>query len=159
MQSVIHIVLVHPEIAPNTGNIARLCYGNNLRLHLIEPLGFHLDDTRMRRAGLDFWDKLDVSVHRDWETFVRAHPLAEQGHGRYFTARDGKSYWSLTYPDPVYLVFGAETSGFAASFKEAHRADLASIPMREPTGRSLNLSNAVAVAAYEAMRSIFTRSL
>lgn len=154
MQSDIHIVLVHPEIAPNTGNVARLCYGNRLRLHLIEPLGFHLDDTRMRRAGLDFWDRLDVSVHRDWEAFISQHPLAEKGHGRYFTARDGTSYWSLTMPNPVYLVFGAETTGFTPAFKAAHRQDLVSIPMREPTGRSLNLSNAVAVAAYEAMRTL-----
>jgi tRNA (cytidine/uridine-2'-O-)-methyltransferase len=148
----IHIVLLHPEIAPNTGNIARLCYGNQLKLHLIEPLGFRLDEARLRRAGLDFWEKLDVQVHKDWETFRGLHPLSETGHGRYFSARAGKPFWDWTFPEPCYLVFGAETTGFPIPFREAHENDLAHIPMREPTGRSLNLSNAVAVAAYEALR-------
>ncbi len=149
----IHIVLLHPEIAPNTGNIARLCYGNRLKLHLIEPLGFRLDAARLRRAGLDFWEKLDVRVHPDWMSFSKENPLCESGHGRYFSARAGTPFWELEFPNPCYLVFGAETTGFPIAFRDAHAQDLAHIPMREPSGRSLNLSNAVAVAAYEAMRS------
>ncbi len=151
----IHIVLRQPEIAPNTGNIARLCFGNQLKLHLIEPLGFRLDEARLRRAGLDFWDRLDLEVHRDWSEFIRRHPDAEAGHGLYFTTQAEATLWSLTFPEPVYLVFGSETSGFPPDFRLAHTKNLVTIPMRNKLeGRSLNLSNAVAVAAYEAMRQL-----
>jgi len=154
----IHIVLRQPEIAPNTGNIARLCYGNRFRLHLIEPLGFHLDSARLRRAGLDFWDRLDLQVHPDWAGFIEKNPSAESGDGFYFTTRGGKTFWTVDFPATVYLVFGSETSGFPQDFRDAHESYLTTIPMLEKTGRSLNLSNAVAVAAYEALRQSHSRA-
>jgi tRNA (cytidine/uridine-2'-O-)-methyltransferase len=151
--STIHIVLFQPEIPANTGNIIRLCFLNNLKLHLIEPLGFSLDDTALRRAGIDYWDKFqsEVEIHADWEAFVAKHPEAET-HALFFTAHTQKTFWEAEYPDPVYLVFGRETAGLPEHFHHQYSTRLVTIPKRSEEGRSLNLSNAVAVAAYEGMR-------
>lgn len=153
MNAAVHIVLFQPEIPANTGNIIRLCFLNNLRLHLIEPLGFSLDDAALRRAGIDYWDRFrdQVEIHPDWEAFLARHPEAVS-QALYFTARTPRSFWDIDYPDPVFLVFGRETAGLPASFHERYAERLVTIPKRNPEGRSLNLSNAVAVAAYEAMR-------
>ena len=149
----LHLVLFQPEIPANTGNIIRLCFLNDLRLHLIEPLGFSLDDAALRRAGIDYWDKFRdrVETHADWEAFVLRHPVAEV-NGRFFSAQATRSYWDADYPTPSYLIFGRETAGLPKALHARYAANLVTIPKRSPEGRSLNLSNAAAVAAYEVMR-------
>jgi tRNA (cytidine/uridine-2'-O-)-methyltransferase len=148
----IHIVLFQPEIPQNTGNIIRLCFLNRLKLHLIEPLGFSLGDASLRRAGIDYWDRFqsEVEIHPDWEAFAGRHPVATAGV--FFSAHATRTFWEADYPDPVYLVFGRETAGLPEDFHHRYADRLVTIPKRNPEGRSLNLSNAVAVAAYESMR-------
>jgi tRNA (cytidine/uridine-2'-O-)-methyltransferase len=151
--SAIHIVLFQPEIPQNTGNIIRLCFLNRLKLHLIEPLGFSLEDASLRRAGIDYWDRFrsEVEIHADWNTFAAAHPGVETS-GLFFSAHTSRTFWDADYPDPVYLVFGRETAGLPGEIHQRYAERLVTIPKRNEEGRSLNLSNAVAVAAYEAMR-------
>lgn len=157
MTPVIHIVLYQPEIPANTGNIIRLCFLNGLKLHLIEPLGFSLDDAALRRAGIDYWDRFhgEVEIHPDWEVFLSRYPDAAT-QARFFTARNKtpsvRGFWDVDYPDPAWLVFGRETAGLPEAFHTRYAGQLVTIPKRSPEGRSLNLSNAVAVAAYEVMR-------
>lgn len=149
----IHLVLFQPEIPANTGNIIRLCFLNDIRLHLIKPLGFSLDDASLRRAGIDYWEKFrdQVEIHPDWEAFVARHPAAE-ANGRFFSAHAARSFWDAEYPAPSYLVFGRETAGLPGEFHARYAANLVTIPKRSAEGRSLNLSNAAAVAVYEVMR-------
>lgn len=145
----ISVALVHPEIPPNTGNVVRLCANAGARLHLIEPLGFALDHARMRRAGLDYHEFAALEVHRDWPAFVaRAMPARMFA----FTTRAGRGPAEVTFERGDVFVFGCETSGLPdailAQFAPERRLRL---PMR-PGNRSLNLSNAVAIAVYEAWR-------
>jgi tRNA (cytidine/uridine-2'-O-)-methyltransferase len=151
--SSIHIVLFQPEIPANTGNIIRLCFLNKLKLHLIEPLGFSLDDASLRRAGIDYWDRFhtEVEIHPDWEAFTARHPGMGTS-GLFFSAHAAKTFWEADYGDPVYLVFGRETAGLPEEIRRRYADRLVTIPKRSEEGRSLNLSNAVAVAVYEAMR-------
>ena len=157
----IHVVLFQPEIPQNTGNIIRLCFLNHLKLHLIEPLGFTLEDASLRRAGIDYWDRFqsEVEIHADWEAFAARHPVDMAG--LFFSAHTKRSFWeageneglgAAKPADPVYLVFGRETAGLPETLHARYRDRLVTIPKRNPEGRSLNLSNAVAVAAYEIMR-------
>ncbi len=143
-----HIVLVHPEIAPNTGNIIRLCANAGLSLHLIEPLGFSLDDRLLRRAGLDYHELAAITVHADLDT-VRA-----QTPGRWFafSSSGTRRHSDVRYrPDDV-LLFGAERAGLPGALLESAMIDqVLTIPMM-PDNRSLNLANAVAIVAYEAWR-------
>jgi tRNA (cytidine/uridine-2'-O-)-methyltransferase len=149
----LHLVLFQPEIPANTGNIIRLCFLNDLRLHLVEPLGFRLDDASLRRAGIDYWERFRdrVEIHPDWEALVSRHPDVE-ANGRFFTARAARSFWEADYPGPAWLVFGRETAGLPEEFHRRYAGGLVTIPKRSGDGRSLNLSNAAAVAAYEVMR-------
>jgi tRNA (cytidine/uridine-2'-O-)-methyltransferase len=151
--SSLHIVLFQPEIPANTGNIIRLCFLNRLKLHLIEPLGFSLDDASLRRAGIDYWDRFrdEVEIHADWEAFAARHPAVETA-GLFFSAHAAKTFWEADYADPAYLVFGRETAGLPEEIRRRHADRLVTIPKRSEEGRSLNLSNAVAVAVYECMR-------
>jgi len=143
-----HIVLVEPEIPGNTGNISRLCAAEHLTLHLVEPLGFSLDDRHLKRAGLDYWDLLDVHVHPNYESV--AEMLA--GHHFYFnTTKAVRSYTEISYKPDDVLVFGKETKGLPEELLLAHPEDCLRIPMVEEA-RSLNLSNAVAIVAMEALR-------
>lgn len=153
MMPPLHIVLYQPEIPANTGNIIRLCFLNKFRLHLIEPLGFSLDDAALRRAGIDYWAKFrsDVEVYSDWESFVAKNPSAE-ANSLFFTAHTSRNLWDAEYPETSWLVFGRETSGLPAHFHHQYATRLVTIPKRGSEGRSLNLSNAVAVAAYEGLR-------
>jgi tRNA (cytidine/uridine-2'-O-)-methyltransferase len=152
----IHLVLYQPEIPANTGNIIRLCFLNRLKLHLIEPLGFSLDDASLRRAGIDYWDRFqsEVEIHPDWDTFVSRQPAVETS-GLFFSAHASRTFWEADYPDPVYLVFGRETAGLPEEIRHRHPDRLVTIPKRSEEGRSLNLSNAAAVAVYEVMRRTF----
>ena len=145
-----HIVLVEPEIPGNTGNIARLCAAEHLTLHLVEPLGFQIDDKHLKRAGLDYWDLLDVHVHPNYDSVVRM--LA--GHNFYLnTTKAIRSYTDISFDADDVLVFGKETKGLPEGLLRSHKEDCIRIPMIEEA-RSLNLSNAVAIVAMEAMRQV-----
>jgi tRNA (cytidine/uridine-2'-O-)-methyltransferase len=141
---VLHIVLLEPEIPQNTGNIARTCAALGAKLHLIEPLGFKLDDRYARRAGLDYWPLVDISVHKSLNEFPRA--------GMFFlTSRGGKLYTESEFPEEAFFVFGRESTGLPAEVLDANAESCLRIPMREGV-RSLNLANSVAVIAYEYAR-------
>jgi len=146
---VFDVVLVNPEIPPNTGNVIRLCANSGARLHLVEPLGFSIDDKRLKRAGLDYHEYAQMTVHADWQACVDA--LTGK---RLFavTTRGLKRYDEVRYEDGDAFVFGAETSGLDAGLLGSFAPDRRlRLPMR-PGNRSLNLSNAVAVVVYEAWR-------
>ena len=146
-----HVVLVEPEIPPNTGNIIRLCANTGVQLHLIEPLGFPLDDSKMKRAGLDYHDYATMKVHKDWAAFLASEQPDQQ---RMFAmTTHGSSPFALaSFAPGDYFVFGAETRGLAPELRESFPASQRiRLPMR-PDNRSLNLSNTVAVVVFEAWR-------
>jgi tRNA (cytidine/uridine-2'-O-)-methyltransferase len=147
----LHVVLVQPEIPPNTGSIARLCAATGTRLHLVRPLGFSLADRYLRRAGLDYWPHVDLRVHDNWDAFLAAERPTQCVC---FSARASSSYTAapLAVLDPLYLVFGGETGGLPDDIRAAHAASTYRIPMLSAHVRSLNLSNAVAIVVYEALR-------
>lgn len=144
----IHIVLHEPEIPQNTGNIARTCAATGASLHLIKPLGFSIEARDLKRAGLDYWDKLDVHVYENVQDFYAHNPGAEV---YYFTKKGAHVYTDVTYPDEVYLMFGKETKGIPEELLCQHLDRCLRMPMREGL-RCLNLSNAVAIATYEVLR-------
>lgn len=143
-----HIVLVEPEIPQNAGNISRTCAITGSVLHMVRPLGFSVDDKHLKRAGLDYWQYLDVRYYDSFEQVERAHPNA-----RFFLAstRVKRSYADVSYCNGDFLVFGKETRGLPASLLERRSNDGIRIPML-PSQRSLNLSNSVAIVLYEALR-------
>jgi tRNA (cytidine/uridine-2'-O-)-methyltransferase len=146
-----NVVLYQPEIPPNTGSIARLCAATLTALHLIEPLGFKIDDRHLKRAGLDYWEFVDLRVHKSWDQFL-AH--AEPARLLYFSKRAEKSYTTVQYRDDDYLVFGPETRGLPEEFVVGCRDFCFRIPMMGTGVRSLNLSNAVSVVLYEGLRQL-----
>jgi tRNA (cytidine/uridine-2'-O-)-methyltransferase len=147
----IEIVLVHPEIPPNTGNVIRLAANTGARLHLVEPLGFSMDDRQLRRAGLDYHEAADVRVHRSWQV------LRREMHGRRmyaFTTQARRLFTEPRYAQGDVFVFGAETAGLPDSILEGFaEEDRLRLPMR-PGNRSVNLSNSVAVVVFEAWRQL-----
>jgi tRNA (cytidine/uridine-2'-O-)-methyltransferase len=147
----LHVALVEPKIPPNTGNIARTCAAIGARLHLIGPIGFRMDDASLRRAGIDFWDHVDLVRHDSWDAFVQELPLCRLW---LFTAHGGTIYTTVSYQDGDCLVFGSETYGLPQSLLDQHRPHVLHVPM--PTGhvRSLNLATTVGIAVYEALRQI-----
>jgi tRNA (cytidine/uridine-2'-O-)-methyltransferase len=146
----LHIVLVRPEIPQNTGSIARLAAAIKSRLHLVGPLGFSLEDRYLKRAGLDYWPLVDLRTYKDWNEFEAAHPSAQGA--KYFSTHADKSYLEAGYSRGDFLFFGCETQGLGREFI-AERIDRAyRIPIFEPGVRSLNLSNAVSIVVYEALR-------
>jgi tRNA (cytidine/uridine-2'-O-)-methyltransferase len=144
----INIVLVEPEIPQNTGNIARTCAAAGARLHLIKPLGFVLTDRRLRRAGADYWGDVDLVLHDNLEAFFRETP-AEQC--LFFSTKAARSFREMPVEEEAFLVFGKETEGLPDALLAAWAGRSFRVPMR-PEARSLNLSNAVAVVLYEALR-------
>jgi len=148
----LHIALFEPEIPPNTGNIARLCACTGIRLHLIHPLGFSIDDKQLKRAGLDYWTYLDVCEHADWSSF-----RTFVGDRRIFglSSKAKGSIWEVEFRPGDVLLFGPESRGLPAGILD--EVESVTIPMREDAPvRSLNLSSACAVAAYEALRQLQT---
>jgi tRNA (cytidine/uridine-2'-O-)-methyltransferase len=147
----LHVVLVNPEIAPNTGNVIRLCANTGARLHLIEPLGFALDDAKLRRAGLDYREYAEVETHASFDAFVARH-----GPARWFaySTRGGRRYDEVEYRTGDALVFGRESAGLGEDLLSRLPPERRlRLPMRAGS-RSLNLSNAVAVAVFEAWRQL-----
>jgi tRNA (cytidine/uridine-2'-O-)-methyltransferase len=146
----LHVVLVEPEIHFNTGNVGRTCLATGAKLHLVKPLGFSLDDARVKRAGLDYWKAVDPVV---WESFEAIEPLLPRlGTPVFFSAEATQSYWDASYLGPTVLVFGRESVGLSEAIRSKYHGSLVSLPQRPGSVRSVNLSNAVAVAAYEVMR-------
>ena len=144
----LHIVLVNPEIPQNTGNIARTCAATGATLHLIEPLGFSLEDKYLKRAGLDYWKLMTYHVWPDMESFLAAHPGARM---HFASTKAPRGYHEAEYHDGDFLVFGCETRGLPENLLEKVYDRCVRIPMRAEA-RSLNLSNSVAVVLYEALR-------
>lgn len=144
----INIVLCEPEIPQNTGNIARTCAAVGASLHLIKPLGFEIDDRKLKRAGLDYWHLLDITYYEGLEDFFKKNPDAAV---YYFSTKAPKSFSEVTYPEKVYLMFGKETAGLPEELLLSHPDTTVRIPIRDHL-RSLNLSNSVAVAVYEVLR-------
>jgi len=150
---VLHLVLFQPEIAPNTGNVGRLCALARARLHLIHPLGFEITDKNLKRAGMDYWKSLDVHEHADWKAF-RASPAAPKRLWL-FTTKSEQSFWAVRYADGDGLVFGNESSGAPAWLHdEIGATQRVTIPHANAELRSLNLSTAAGIACYEALRQI-----
>lgn len=143
----LHVALIEPRIPPNTGNIARLCAANDLPLHLIGPLGFSLDHREVKRAGLDYWDTVDLWTHRNWFEFRDA---ISRERCLYFSANATRDYREAPYRTNSVLVFGSETDGLPPRILEKHPERCFRIPMSGPV-RSLNLATAVGVVTYEAL--------
>lgn len=146
--SAINIVLHEPQIPQNTGNIARTCAATGASLHLIKPMGFTVDDRKLKRAGLDYWHSLDISYYENMEDFFLRNPKCDFFC---FSTKAEKVYTDVTYMQPVYLIFGKETAGLPVDFLCQNYDRCVRIPMREQQ-RSLNLSNSVAIAVYEVLR-------
>ncbi len=151
----LNIVLVNPEIPPNTGNIARLCAANHLALHLIHPLGFSLDEKQLRRAALDYWPLVQLTEYPSWSVFNEKNEQASKKCW-YFSSNAHCSYWDVTFSKGDYLVFGPESHGLPKSWIEENVTRALLIEQAEPKVRSLNLSTAVGIATYEALRQLRT---
>ncbi len=148
MRKKLNVVLYNPEIPQNTGNISRTCAVTGAALHIIKPIGFEISDRTLKRAGLDYWDKLDVTYYEDFSDFLEKNQGAEL---YYFSAKAHIPYTDVEYPDGVFLVFGKESVGLPETLVEENIHRALRIPML-PTLRCLNLSNSVAVAVYEVLR-------
>jgi tRNA (cytidine/uridine-2'-O-)-methyltransferase len=148
----IHVVLVHPEIHWNTGNAGRTCLAAGATLHLVEPLGFSLDERQVKRAGLDYWKHVDLRVWSDWGAFEQKLPTL--GEPYFFSTRATRMLWDAPLGEcpKVVLVFGRETGGLPAALHEKYRDRFVTMPILSPHVRSLNLSTSVGIAVYEVLR-------
>ncbi|MEI6034894.1 MAG: tRNA (cytidine(34)-2'-O)-methyltransferase [Verrucomicrobiae bacterium] len=146
----LHVVLIEPEIPPNTGNIARLCLAAGARLHLVGPLGFSLDEKSLRRAGMDYWDQCDV---KQWKSLAELRASGCTGRFFFFTTKSGEAYWDAQFADGDLLVFGRETRGLPEPLLAENAAWCRTIPMAAGA-RSLNLATAAGIVLYEALRQI-----
>jgi len=147
-----HVALVYPEIHWNTGNAGRTCLAAGATLHLIEPLGFSLDEREVKRAGLDYWEHVDVRMWPSWEAFEQELPRL--GDPFFFSTKAKRLFWDapLGTPDGVVLIFGRETGGLPVELHERYRDRFVTMPIKSPLVRSLNLSTSVAIAVYEVLR-------
>lgn len=148
MEYSLNIVLIEPEIPQNTGNIARTCAATGARLHLVEPMGFKITDKQVKRAGLDYWDKLDITYYKDIDEFFERNKGAEFF---YFTTKAEQAHSDIQYPNNCFLVFGKETKGLPEELLKANHDRCVRLPMRGII-RSLNLANSVCAGAYEVLR-------
>lgn len=147
----LQVVLVNPEIPPNTGNVARLCAATGSVLHLIEPLGFRITDARLKRAGLDYWDSIDIRLHKSFDEFVES---TQPSRMLLFSTAGRKIYLDAGYQPGDALVFGCETKGLPDALLNRYADSVYGIPIHAEHVRSLNLSSAVAIVVYEALRQI-----
>ena len=145
-----HIVLIEPEIPPNTGNIARLCLATDATLHLVRPLGFNIDDKTLKRAGLDYWKETKVEL---WDSFAQLQAAYPQGRFWYLTTKNERPYYAEHLAAGDFLVFGRETKGLPEPLLEANAERCLTIPMTRKT-RSLNLATAVGIVLFEGMRQV-----
>ena len=143
----INIVMVEPEIPQNTGNVARTCAATGARLHIVKPMGFNIDDKKLKRAGLDYWHYLDITYYDGLEDFFSKN----DGAFFYFTTKGRKAHSEVSYPDNCYLLYGKETKGLPEELLIKNPERCVRIPMQGEI-RSLNLSNSVAIAVYEVLR-------
>ena len=143
----INIVMVEPQIPQNTGNIARTCAATGAKLHLVEPMGFEIDDKKLKRAGLDYWNLLDIHIYKNIDEFFSKN----EGPFFYFSTKAKNKHSDITYPDKCYLVFGKETAGLDEKLLNDNMDKTVRIPMIDQA-RSLNLSNSVAIGVYEVLR-------
>ncbi len=146
----LNIVLLEPEMPANTGNIGRTCVATGVRLHLIEPLGFRLNDKMLKRAGLDYWDKLDVTIYDDYNDFLNKNPGAKVYMA---TTKSKQKYTDVSYEEDAYIMFGKESAGIPEEILLDNKDTCIRIPMVKDE-RSLNLSNSVAIVLYEALRQL-----
>ena len=144
----LNVVLLEPEIPQNTGNISRTCAATGISLHMIEPFGFEITDSKLKRAGLDYWQYLDVHYYKNIEQFYEEN---KDGNFYYFSTKAPKCYTEVSYPENSYLIFGKESAGIPEQILKENLDKCVRIPMLEHI-RSLNLSNSVAIAVYEALR-------
>ena len=147
----LNVVLLEPEIPPNTGNIGRLCLATGSVLHLVEPLGFSLDDKLLKRAGLDYWPHVQLKRWGDWDAFRSAQPPGARMW--FLTTKTQSAYWDAQFQDGDYLVFGRETRGLPAALLQENFENCLTIPMA-PETRSLNLATAVGIVLFEAVRQV-----
>ena len=147
-----HVVLIEPEIPQNTGSIGRLCLATGCTLHLVKPLGFSIDTQSLKRAGLDYWEQLEVKVHESADEFFNSLP--QDAELALVETRAGRTIYDFEFRKGAYLIFGKETTGLADWILNRHSSSLVRIPMLHATVRSLNLSNAVSISVYEALRQV-----
>jgi len=145
----LNVVLAHPQIPQNTGNVARTCAATGAALHLIRPMGFELDDSKMKRSGLDYWDKLSVSVYEGFDDFFQK--TVDTGEYWFFETVQAQNYCDVQYKNNAYLIFGREDKGLPQEVLQNNHGHCLQIPMRAGL-RSLNMSNSVAVGVYEVLR-------
>ena len=148
----LQVVLIEPEIPQNTGSIGRLCLATGSTLHLVKPLGFQIDTHALKRAGLDYWEHLSVKIHESADDFFASLPA--EASLVLVETRAGRTHFETNYRKGTYLIFGRETTGLADWILNRYSAHLARIPMEDARVRSLNLSNAVSIVVYEALRQI-----
>lgn len=146
----LNVVLLEPEMPANTGNIGRTCVATGSRLHLIEPMGFSISDKMVKRAGLDYWDKLDVTTYIDFQDFLDKNPNAKIYMA---TTKSKQTYTDVSYEDDCYIMFGKESAGIPEEILLQNKENCVRIPMLEDI-RSLNLSNSVSIVVYEALRQL-----
>ncbi|WP_405212171.1 tRNA (cytidine(34)-2'-O)-methyltransferase [Dokdonia sp. Asnod2-E02] len=147
----LNIVLINPEIPNNTGNIGRLALGSGCKLHLVKPFGFEIDDTRLKRAGLDYWKHLDVQYYNNTEDFFNKNAFAKMA---FLSSHGTKSHYDIPFEEDLFLVFGKESKGLPKEITEKHPDQLYKIPLFSEHIRSLNLANAVGIVAYEGIRQL-----
>ena len=151
-----NIVLVHPVIPQNTGNIGRLAGATNATLHLIEPLGFTITDAKVKRAGLDYWPEINLVQHKSWEHFLESTGAKDE-QIYLLTKKAEQSYFSAEFKAGDFLVFGAETTGLPEHLHQRYNTRRYCIPMDNPNVRSLNLANSASIVLYEAKRQLWAR--
>ncbi len=147
-----NVVLIEPEIPQNTGSIGRLCLATGSKLHLVEPLGFEITDSHLKRAGLDYWEHLKVLRHASVDVFLESIPAGVQKI--FLTKKAGPTFFDIKYEPGAYLIFGKETAGLSDQLLNRYAGDCVRIPMFDARVRSINLSNAVSVVVYEGIRQI-----
>ncbi|MDA9952002.1 tRNA (cytidine(34)-2'-O)-methyltransferase [Chitinophagales bacterium] len=147
----LNIVLIEPEIPNNTGNIGRLCLAVGAKLHLVKPYGFELSDSRLKRAGLDYWKHIEVKEYENVESFFRINQTKPMV---YFSSHGKKDFWDIPFEADMFLVFGKESKGLGADVLEKNLENTYKIPLHSKEIRSLNLANSVGIVAYEGMRQL-----
>jgi len=147
----LNVVLIEPEIPNNTGNIGRLCLATGSTLHLVKPFGFEISDKRLKRAGLDYWEHLEVIYYEKVDSFFELNKTKKMA---FFSSHGQQTFWDLPYEDDIYLIFGKESVGLSKEILNKHPKDIYKIPLYSDKIRSLNLANAVSVVLYEGLRKL-----